>query len=306
MVHNLRFGIITIQNTPWQALLDQWRLLESMGCWDSLWVADHFVHPYAPQEPWLEGWTALAALASHTSRVRVGALVTNIALRNPAMLARQALTIDHISGGRLNLGLGSGQPGDIGYAMLGEDDWPNAERVSRFREAVEIIDGMLSHETFDYHGRYYHVDNAVTSPRPIQSPRPPITIAALGPTMLRITARHADTWNTYPGKGVTPAEALTFISDRNKLLDDLCAEIGRDPGTLSRSLLSLRADTTSPFASVGAFEDHVGKYREAGLNEFIFYHPPGLWYKETGPEQDAVFEQVASEVIPAMKAAAAL
>lgn len=161
---------------------------------------------------------------------------------------------------------------------------------------------MLRNQTFNYEGRYYRVKDVVTNPRPVQQPRPPITIAALGPAMLRITARYADAWNTYPGRGVTPEEALPAIRERIKMLDDLCGEMGRDPNTLSRSLLALRISPTSPFASMQAFHDFMGQYREVGLNDFIFYYPPSQYYPPTNNDQDALFESIARGVMPAMKA----
>jgi len=103
----LRFGVITIQSLPWQEEVERWKHIEALG-FDSVWLADHFVDPWDPSGPWFECWTFLAALATTTRKIRIGTLVMSIPLRNPALLARQVMTIDHISGGRLELGLGSG------------------------------------------------------------------------------------------------------------------------------------------------------------------------------------------------------
>src|SRR5207249_7573886 len=102
MPHQLRFGIITLQNAPWPTMVERWQHIEGLG-FDSLWLADHFVNSYQPSQFWLEAWTLLSALAAQTSRIRIGTLVTPVGLRNPAVLARQALTVDHISNGRLAL-----------------------------------------------------------------------------------------------------------------------------------------------------------------------------------------------------------
>src|SRR5438552_3535318 len=215
MIQTLRFGIITLQNAPWPTMVERWQHIESLN-FDSLWVADHFANSYVPEQAWYDGWTLLAGLATQTTRIRLGALVTNFPLHNPAILARRAMTLDHISGGRLNMGLGTGLPGDVSYQMTGIEDYAPQERVARFREVVEIIDAMMCNETTTYEGKYYQIKGARGNPTLIQQPRPPFTIAALGPAMLRIAARYADTWNTYPGPRVEPKDALEVISGRNR------------------------------------------------------------------------------------------
>lgn len=301
MTRDLRFGVITIQNTSWPTMVERWQRLEELGL-DSVWLADHFYNYLAPEQPFWEAWTALAALAVHTSRIRVGTLVTQIPFRNPALLAKEALTVDHISNGRLEIGLGTGAQGDPGNTMMGLENWLPAERVARFREYIEIVDGLLRDGTADYEGRYYQAREALMSPRPVQQPRPPLTIAALGPSMLRITARYANRWNTYPAGTSTEPEAFLVMKERNAQLDEACAGIGRDPSEISRSILVYyRLGDLRPFASVGAFEDYVGGYREVGINEFFFYHPLQEWYKGSAAEDENVFEQVVTHVIPKMK-----
>jgi alkanesulfonate monooxygenase SsuD/methylene tetrahydromethanopterin reductase-like flavin-dependent oxidoreductase (luciferase family) len=291
----LRFGIITVQNLTWEKEVERWQFIESLG-FDSVWVADHFVDPYEPSSPWFEGWTLLAALASQTNRIRVGTLVTSIPLRNPAMLARQALTVDHISNGRLELGLGAGVSWDPAYSMIGIENWASQERVARFREVVEIVDLCLRNRVATYEGQHYQLRGAVMVPPPIQQPRPPITIGAVGSLMLKIVARYADTWNSVPGEWNTPPEdMLKHTRRRNRLLDDYCREIGRDPQSLRRSLLVFGAEAETVFSSVDSFTEVVRRYRNVGITEFIFYYP----FKH---EQIPVFVQIAREVIPKLRA----
>ena len=136
-------------------------------------------------------WTALGAIASRTSKTGIGPIVAQIPLRNPAMFAREALTIDHISNGRVEIGLGLGLTVDLSYEIMGIPNWTNKERMDRFPEYVEIVDRLLSNEETTYKGKYYEVNNAIMNPRPVQKPRPPITIAAMGPKMLKAAARYA-------------------------------------------------------------------------------------------------------------------
>jgi len=295
MGQELRFGIITVQNLPWKKEVERWQFIETLG-FDSVWVADHFVDPYEPNSFWFEGWTLLAALASQTNRIRIGTLVTSIPLRNPAILARQALTVDHISNGWLELGLGTGVNWDPVYSMIGIENWLPQERVARFREVVEVVDLCLRNRVTTYQGEYYRLKDAVMIPAPIQQPRPPITIGAMGRSMLKIAARYADTWNSVPGEWRAPLnKKLENTRQRNKLLDEYCEEIGRDPQTIRRSLLVFGSEAETVFNSVDSFETVVECYRDVGIAEFIFYYPER-------DEQVPVFEQIAKKVIPKLRA----
>lgn len=295
MANELRFGVITLQNVPWEQEANRWRRIEELG-FDSVWVADHFVDYTRPSSPWFEAWTLLAALASQTSRIRVGTLVSNVFWRNPAFLARQALTVDHISNGRLELGIGAGVSADVDptYSMTGLKYWGAGERVARFKENVEILDRLLRNEVTTYRGQYYSLEETAMNPQPLQKPRPPITIGALGPKMLRIAAQYADTWNTFGGMELGPAETLEKVSRDNELLDAYCEEIDRNPDSLRRSLLAFGKEAWEIYDSEENFGDLVAKYRETGITEFIAYYP---WTEE----HLRVFEHVATEVIPGLR-----
>jgi alkanesulfonate monooxygenase SsuD/methylene tetrahydromethanopterin reductase-like flavin-dependent oxidoreductase (luciferase family) len=295
MANELRFGVITLQNVPWEQEANRWRRIDELG-FDSVWVADHFVDYTRPSSPWFEAWTLLAALASQTSRIRVGTLVSNVFWRNPAFLARHALTVDHISNGRLELGIGAGASADADptYSMTGLKYWRAGERVARFKENVEILDRLLRNEVTTYRGRYYSLEETVMNPQPLQKPRPPITIGALGPRMLRIAAQYADAWNTFGGMDLGPTEMLEKVSRDNELLDAYCEEIDRDPDSLRRSLLAFGKEAWELYDSEENFENFVAKYRETGITEFITYYP---WTEE----HLRVFEHVATEVIPELR-----
>ena len=298
MTDQLRFGIITLQSEPWKKMVALWQSIERLD-FDSVWVADHFVNYMAPHNPWFEAWTLLSGLAAVTKRIRIGTLVTANPLRNPVILARQALTVDHISGGRLELGLGAGASGvvDPVYQMTGIDDWAPPERVRRFSEAVQIIDQALRNRVTSYEGRYYKIKEAVIAPAPIQIPRPPITIGALGPSMLKVTAKYADTWNSFGGEwGITPEQLLKDTKKRNQLLDKYCKELDRDPHTLRRSFLYFSPYSETVFDSEENFVNFIQTYYDIGITEFIFYYP--IWYDK---DQLHKFEFIGREVIPKLR-----
>jgi alkanesulfonate monooxygenase SsuD/methylene tetrahydromethanopterin reductase-like flavin-dependent oxidoreductase (luciferase family) len=299
MNSDLRFGIIQLQNRPWATLVENCHKVESLG-YDSFWVGDHFVNGHSLEEDWLDGWSVITALAALTHTIRIGTLVTNIIYRNPAVLAKQALTVDHISQGRLNLGIGATTERDPSHQMTGVEVWKTAERVQRFREVVEIVDLMLRNEITTYQGRYYTITDARMKPSPVQKPRPPLTLAAIGPTTLKVAAKYADVWNTYAGWALTPEQTLQTLRERCDQLDQYCAQIGRDPRTIRRSFLVGLTDD-KPFTSLDAFNDFIGRYSEIGFSEFIFYYD----YPDIPPEKCLTYEMlesVATKAIPAIRA----
>ena len=299
MAHNPRFGVLVLPNSDWPEILRCSKHVEDLG-FDLVTTADHFVDWSDTSRLWHEGWSILAALAMATDRIRLATYVTQFPLRHPAMLARQALTIDHICAGRLEIGLGTGINIDPSYDMMGIPNWDGKERVLRFKEYVEVIDLLLSNEVSSFKGDYFTITEAIVKPRPVQAPRPPIVIAALGPVMVRFAARTADTWNTMSFKP-TFEEQLAEVAERVRICDDACAKAGRDPESLRRSyhMFDPTARTSggafSYYASVGAFEDMAGRIMEAGFSELSLYYP-------TVPEQLATFERVAEDVLPKLRA----
>lgn len=281
----LRFGLCTDQNLPYQTLVERWQYFESLG-FDSLWDCDHYVQPSRPTGPYYEGWTLLAALAACTKRARIGVLVSSNTFRHPALLAKEAATVDHISNGRLDLGIGAGWYVPE-HEMYGLDFPPPAERVARFRECVEIVDALLRNEVTTYAGKYYQLQDAAFRPGPVQQPRPPLVLGGSKPKMLRIVAEYADTWNAFG--------SVEEMRERNALLDAQCAAIGRDPKEISRSLYGWASMMGSdPWQSADAFTQIIGAYREAGVNEFILDAP--------GEDRFPLLERIAADIIPAMRA----
>ena len=298
MTSELRFQVLILPNLSWNELLSRFKFVEELG-FDLAGTGDHFVDWTNPPSPWFEAWTQLAAVARETARIRISTHVAQIPLRNPAMFARQALTVDHLSNGRLELSLGVGLTTDPSYDMMGIPNWSAKERVARFKEYVEIVDQLLSNEVTTYKGRFYEVNEAVMNPRPIQEPRPPLVIAAMGPIMLKHAARYADNWNSLSFAGTFEAQ-LAETRDRITLLDERCAAIGRDPATLRRSYLMFDASARpsggliSYYQSDGVFVDMVQRLTDLGISEFGLYYP-------MRDEQLPMFEKIDKEVIPELK-----
>jgi alkanesulfonate monooxygenase SsuD/methylene tetrahydromethanopterin reductase-like flavin-dependent oxidoreductase (luciferase family) len=291
MLHQLRFLAMMTPTLPWDEQLHRYQHIEELG-FDLAGVVDHFVNYTAAASPWLEGWSILAALAAQTTRIRLATWVTQIPLRNPALLARQALTVDHISNGRLELGLGIGLTRDTSCEMMGLPNWRYPERVARFREYVEIVDRLLCNAVTTYDGKYYHVSRAAMEPRPVQKPRPPIVIAANGPVMLKRAAELADNWNSISYADAFDAQ-IAETRERSRLIDRHCAAIGRDPTTLRRSYLVL--DSARLYASTQVFADAAQRLIDLGISDIGIHYP-------RQPAQLSVFEKIAREAIPMLKA----
>lgn len=294
---SLRFGAVILQDFPYQELAKLWLKFESLG-FDSTWIADHFVNYAHPNSPWLDGWSTLAGLAACTSRIRIGTLVTSIPFRHPAVLARQAMTVDHISNGRLEIGIGAGAPGNIdpSYSMTGIDDWPLKERTERLKEQVEIVDTLLSNKKSSYEGKYYHLKDVIMAPGPVQKPRPPLVIAAHIKASLRIAAEFADTWVSFGADFGAPHElVVTNTQKRLDYIEKYCEKIGRDSGSLRKSLLVFGEEANYAFASEEKFTEIVERYTAIGINELVFFYP------FFAPDQIPVFEKIAKETIPTLR-----
>jgi probable F420-dependent oxidoreductase len=229
----------------WPELRDMARAAEDVG-FDSIWVGDHLLYrdeDLPPRGPW-EAWSVLAALAGVTERVELGPLVASISFHNPAMLAKKAATVDEISGGRLILGLGAGW-NEAEYRAYG---FPFDHRVDRFEEAFAIIRGLLRDGHVDFAGRYHQARDCFLVPRPAREGGPPIMVGSTGARMLRLAAAHADVWNAwFTWYGNRPEG----IAELRATVDAACAEVGRDPATLERTLAALVQVQTGEVARRG-------------------------------------------------------
>ena len=288
----LRFCAYQYQHLPYPLLYERWARAEQLG-FDVMWNVDTVIEPDRPRTMLFDGPTTLAAMALKTSTIRIGTLVTSLFFRSPVLAARATVAVDHLSGGRVEVALGVGDP-SAGPAAAGVEPEPAPVRVGRFREFVELIDRLLRMEVTTYRGRFFWCEEAETIPGPIQRPRPPITVAAHGPKMLRIAAEFGDAWSSWGGYDIETEEQFFAVTrDRSARFDDLCAGLGRDPESIRHSLVCF--PPLAPWESVEYFQDMVGRYREIGINEFVLYWPQN-WRE--APREDLVFEELARDVIP--------
>jgi F420-dependent oxidoreductase-like protein len=252
----MRFAIKTSpQNTTWDAMLDVWRAADDIELFESGWTFDHF-YPILGEDssgPCLEGWITLTALAQATRRLRLGTLVTGIHYRHPAVLANMAATLDIVSGGRLELGIGAGWNTEESGAYGIELGSPR-ERSDRLEEACEVLTGLLGpKQKTSFKGRHYELTDAMCNPRPVQQPHPPICIGGSGEKRtLRTAARFAQHWNFVGGT----VEQFRHARD---VLHQHCADIGRDPAEI---LLSSHVHFTGDPAETAANAAALG---EAGV-----------------------------------------
>jgi len=228
MTHPLRFGLkLSGQDTTVEALRAVWRIADESG-FDHVWDFDHLasIGDGGPDRPIYEGWTLQAAMAEATQRVRIGCLVTGNTYRNPALLAKSAVTVDHLSGGRLEFGIGAAwaQVEHEMYGIPGLD-----HRVGMLSEALRIIRSLWTEERTNFEGRYYHFKDAIGNPKPIQKPYPPIWVGASGPTTLRLVARYADVWNIAGGDA-------SRVKELTPMLEEACGAVGREPSEIRRSI----------------------------------------------------------------------
>jgi len=261
----LSFGIKTApQHTTYEDMLTVWREAEALPIFEHAWLFDHFM-PIAgdPSGPCLEGWTLLAAYAAQTERLRVGLMVTGNTYRHPAVLANMGATVDSISRGRLDFGIGAGW-NEREHSAYGIPLYKPGERIARFAEACEVVRLMWTEEAPDFDGRYYQLQGARCEPKPVQKPYPPFVIGGSGEQKtLRVVAQYADIWNFAGGS----ADDFTH---KSQVLDGHCAAIGRDPASIARSVQY----RVAPDTDMGAARAALRGYIQAGATHIIPYLTP--------------------------------
>ncbi len=251
----LHFGIKTTQYFSYEDILRVWQEAETVPSIEHAWLFDHPmpIMRADPSGPCLDGWTLLAALAAQTQRLRLGLMVASNANQTPALLAKRAATLDIISHGRLEFGLGAGGV-EREHTAYGTDLFPAGERVRRLGEACEIIRRMWTEPVVNFEGRYYHLSETYCEPKPVQKPTPPFVIGGVGEQLtLRVVAQYADVWN-YPRY---PLGTVEEFQQKNRVLDGYCAAIERDPATLARSVQFIINPRENPASTRQVVQDFV-------------------------------------------------
>lgn len=310
----MKFGIQTsLNNVEWREIEDMWRFLDRDSQFHSAWTFDHFVPPGPGQDPnanCFEGWSSLAALAAITTRVRLGCLVTGVTYREPAVLAKMAATVDHISNGRLEFGIGASWH-EAEHKMYGIPFPPVRERQDRLEEALQVLRLLFDGDgKSNFSGKYYQLQDAVFLPKTVQRPHPPIMVGGGGEKRtLRAVARYADVMNVFG----TPE----VVRQKIQVLEQHCKDAGRDPAeiekTISASIIvsenqglidrlagmfgagqGLSADEAKKVLPIGSgahVRAIVERYAEAGVTQIITMSQ-GPWKRE-------VYQRLNDEVVAA-------
>jgi alkanesulfonate monooxygenase SsuD/methylene tetrahydromethanopterin reductase-like flavin-dependent oxidoreductase (luciferase family) len=286
----LRVGVLILPEHPWRDSRVRWQRAEALG-FDHAWTYDHLTWRGHRDLAWFSALPTLTAAAVATERIRLGTLVTSPNFRHPLTLAKEIITLDDISGGRLTLGIGQGSTGWDATMMVAEP-WSARERRERFHEFVELTDVLLREPETTFVGSFYSVRDARTYPGCVQRPRVPIAIAAGGETGMRLAARFAETWVTTGNRArsgpVDVAQGVRDVRDQIDLLEEACIESGREPSSLARLVLT-GPRLTSSLGSVDEFEDTVGRFAAIGITDLVVH-----WPRASDPYQadHSIFEQI--------------
>jgi len=286
----LRVGVVILPDRPWKEAGPTWERAEALG-FDHAWTYDHLAWRSLREGPWFGAIPTLTAAAMVTSRVRLGTLVAHPTYRHPMPFAKELITLDDISAGRLTLGIGAGGTG-WDSTMLGGPPWSLRERTDRFVEFVELTDQLLRSPRLTAEGRHYSVSEARTAPGCTQRPRIPFAVAATGPRGMRLAARHGQAWVTTGDRTKKPpvplSEGRPDVAAQLARLDAACAEVGRDPATLDR-IVVLGPTLDGGLSSVDAFAEAAARYAEIGVTDLVVH-----WPRDGEPfrADRAVFERI--------------
>jgi alkanesulfonate monooxygenase SsuD/methylene tetrahydromethanopterin reductase-like flavin-dependent oxidoreductase (luciferase family) len=289
----MRLSTVILPIHPWREAEQVWRHAEELG-FHTAYTYDHLSWRSFRDKPWFATIPTLTAAATATERLRLGTLVTSPNFRHPVTLAKELMTLDEISGGRITVGIGAGGVG-FDATALGQEPWTQTERADRFGEFVDLLDMLLTHESTSRQGTHYSALDVRMLPGCVQRPRVPFLVAATGPRGLHLAARFGQGWVTFGdprGPADVPAErAHVVVAAQLGELRNACAAYGRDFGSIDRVLLQ-GSTAEKPLASFDAFVDWAGRYQALGITEAVVHWP----VPDSVFENDfGVFEKIATE-----------
>ncbi|MFB7555709.1 LLM class flavin-dependent oxidoreductase [Streptomyces brevispora] len=275
----------------------KWQRAEELG-FHAAYTYDHLSWRTFRDGPWFGALPTLTAAATATDRLRLGTLVTSPNFRHPVTLAKELISLDDISGGRITLGIGAGGNG-FDATALGQEPWTPKERADRLGEFVPLLDRLLTEDSVTHEGNFYSADEARNIPGCVQRPRLPFAVAATGPRGLKLAAQYGQAWVTTGDPKLyeegTPAQSMVALAGQIDRLGTACAEIGRDVGELDKILLTgFTPDRNAPLKSVEAFTDFAGNHRDLGFTEIVIHWPIADSDFDIDP---AVFEEIATETL---------
>lgn len=291
----MRVGIVILPEDRWWAAEPKWRAAEEYG-FDHAWTYDHLGWRSLVNGPWFSAVPTLSAAAMVTSRIRLGTFVASPNFRHPVPFTRELLTLDDLADGRLVIGVGAGGSG-YDVEVFGEPELSARQRVDRFAEFVEALDGSLRVDGFDYSGAYYTVQGSRNLPGPVQRLRPPLLLAANGAHSMRLAARIADGWVTTGRPAETQKEWWRGVRELKERFEETLVQSGRDTSAVHR-YLSLDAAPVFSLSSMEAFADAAGRAGELGFTDIVVH-----WPRSSAPYQgrEAVLEQVADDLLPRLQ-----
>lgn len=269
----MRIGVLLLPTDEWSESRDLVQRLERLG-YHHVWVYDHLSWQRYHDRPWHATYPWLTGLAAATSEIRLGTMVSNLNIRHPLVLAKDAMTIDHISGGRMTISLGAGGTG-FDATVLGERELTPGQRADRMAEAAEVLDGLLRGSLTNHVGEHYELNEARVLPGCVQRPRLPLAIAAGAPRTLRVAAQLGDAWITYGDttyKELSAHGTQQVVRRQAELLEENCDRLGRDPSTIDR-IYVIGNTEEKPLTSLEMFQDFVGRYAALGFTDVVFHMP---------------------------------
>ncbi|MEU1015028.1 LLM class flavin-dependent oxidoreductase [Streptomyces sp. NPDC005898] len=302
---SLRLSTVILPVRRWhEGGRDQWLRAEELG-FHTAYTYDHLAWRSFRDGPWFGAVPTLTAAAAATERLRLGTLVTSPNFRHPVTLAKELISLDDISGGRITLGIGAGGNGFDATTLLaeGQQPWTPRERADRFGEFVPLLDRLLTEDSVTYEGTFYSATEARDIPGCVQRPRLPFAVAATGPRGLRLAARHGQAWVTTGDPKLfengTPEESREAIRGQIERLGKACADLGRDVAELDKILLTgFTPDRNRPLESVDAFVDFAGRHRDLGFTEIVVHAP--IPDSDFATDQ-VVFEKIATEALSQLR-----